>query len=98
MIKLNDTQAASTITLIAEGELDTVVGGCHGRGRGWGHGYGKKRGYDRGYDKGYGHDKGGYEASSYEPSDDSSYGDSGDSVQVNDQNIELNITINQVAG
>jgi hypothetical protein len=91
MIKLNDTTAAS-INVLADGELETVVGGCHGRGWGWKR-YGKKHGYGDSYDKGY--DKGGYEADSYEPEDSS---DSSGDVVVNDQNIELNITINQVAG
>ena len=95
MIKHNDTLAAS-ITTLADGELDLVVGGCHGGGWGKKYGYGKKHGYGESYDKGYGHDKGGYDASSYEPEE--SYDDSGDSVVVNDQSIELNITINQVAG
>ena len=95
MIKHNDTLAAS-INILADGELDEVVGGCHGWGWGKKHGYGKKRGYDKGYDKGYGYDEGGYDSSSYEPEE--SYDDSSDSVQVNNQNIELNITINQVAG
>ena len=93
MIKLNDTTAAASINTLADSELDQVVGGCHG----WGkkRGYGKNRGHDKSYDKGYG--EGGYETSAYEPEE--SYDDSsGDVVQVNDQNIELNITINQVAG
>ena len=95
MIKHNDTLAASINTL-ADGELDLVVGGCHGWGYGKKRGYGNKRGHDKSYDKGYGYDEGGYETSSYEPEE--SYDDSSSSVQVNDQNIELNITINQVAG
>ena len=99
MIKHNDTNASS-INVLAEGELDQVVGGC-GRGhrRGWGHGgWGGKRDYDKGsYDKST--DKSGYDAGSYEPSYDSGYGDSGDNVVVNNnQNITLDINIQQVAG
>jgi hypothetical protein len=94
MIKLNDTATAS-INVLAEGELDLVVGGyCHRGRRGWGYGGGRhEKNYDRGcgrrdYDKGYD-----------EPSDDSYSADSsGDSVEVNNQVIQLEITINQVAG
>ena len=73
MIKQNDTQASS-LNVLAEGELDTVVGGCCYRPRrrhcgGWG-GWGKKHG--KGHDKGY---EPKYEEPSYdEPSyDDEPY-------------------------
>jgi hypothetical protein len=102
MIKHNDT-TASSINVLAEGELDQVVGGCgrgHRRGYGYG-GWGGKHGYDKGgYDKST--DKSAYEPSSYEePSYGSSgYGDSGsgDNVVVNNNNITLDINIQQVAG
>jgi hypothetical protein len=100
MIKHIDTNASS-INVIAEGELDHVVGGCgrgYRRGGGYG-GWGGKHGYDKGgYDKGT--EKSAYEPSSEEPSYGSSgYADSGDNVVVNNnQNITLDINIQQVAG
>jgi hypothetical protein len=95
MNKLIETSAA--INVLAESELDQVVGGyCH-RGSGhkrWGYGHGHcgQRGYDkRGGDRGY-------EGRGY---DDSSEYDrpqsSNDSSDVNNQVIQLEITINQVA-
>jgi hypothetical protein len=105
MIKHNDTNAAS-INVLAEGELDQVVGGCggrgHHRGRGYGYGgWGNKHNYDKGTDKSS-YDSGSYDSgygdSSYEPSSGSGYGDSGDNVVVNNQNITLDINIQQVAG
>jgi hypothetical protein len=96
MIKHNDT-ISSTINVLAEGELDQVVGGyCHkgGNRRGWGGGWGggcHKRDYDKGHDK-RGYDKG-YE----EPSEGYSTEGSGDSFEVNNQVIQLEININQVA-
>jgi hypothetical protein len=95
MIKLNDTTTVS-INVLAEGELDQVVGGrCHGGYRGWGKGHGHcggKQDYDK-YGQGKDYDKGGYG----ESSDDSSSDDSSGSFKVNNQVIALDITINQVA-
>jgi hypothetical protein len=93
MIKQNDTQASS-INVLAEGELDKVVGGCchHRPRRCWGRGYGK------GYDKG-GHDKG-YEPSYEEPSyDEPSYDEPSYAAPVvnNTADVDVNITINQGA-
>jgi hypothetical protein len=96
MIKLNETSAS--ISVLAEGELDQVVGGyCHkGGGRkGWGYGYShhgqrdyEKRGCgQRDYE---GRGEGDY--SEYDRPE--SRNDSGD---VNNQVIQLDITINQVA-
>jgi hypothetical protein len=97
MIKRNDTTNAASINVLAEGELDQVVGGyCHGGGKrwgggGWGHGRCHKRGYE-------GSGRGNREQSYDEPRDEGySTEGSGDSVEVNNQVIELEITINQVA-
>jgi hypothetical protein len=98
MIKLNDTTNASSINVLAEGELDQVVGGyCHGGRKSWGGGgWGRGRCHKRDYE-GCGSRKD-YEKSYDEPRDDGYYTEgSGDSVEVNNQVIELEITINQVA-
>jgi hypothetical protein len=98
MIKLNDTTHAS-INVLAEGELDQVVGGyCRGGRKSWGGGgggWGRGRCHKRDYE---GHGRKDYEKSYDEPRDDGYYAEgSGDSVEVNNQVIELEITINQVA-
>jgi hypothetical protein len=99
MIKLNDNIRAS-IQVLGEDQLDQVVGGCHHKGWGKRHGGGYGRGHG-----GYGggrrdDDKSGYGGGSYEePRDDYGYGsdDSSGSFKVNNQVIDLDITINQVA-
>jgi hypothetical protein len=102
MINHNDN-SASSVNVLAEGELDQVVGGC-GRGhrRGWGYGgWGSRHGYDKGRHEGS-YEKDNYDSDSYEdsyePSYGGGYGDSGGDVVVNNQNINLAININQVAG
>jgi hypothetical protein len=97
MIKLNDSNIES-IQVLGEDELSQVVGGygrCHRKG--WG-GWGKKHcgGYGGGR-KDY--DKGGYGGDEYEEPRDEEYGsdDSSGSFKVNNQVIDLDITINQVA-
>jgi hypothetical protein len=97
MIKLNDT-TASAINVLAESELDQVVGGyCHKGGghKGWGYGRGhcgqrdyEKRGSSKRDYEGRGHD----DSSDYDRPESSN--DSGD---VNNQVIQLEININQVA-
>ena len=96
MIQLNET-AASSLNVLAESELDQVVGGyCH-KGRkhgGWGYGYGGKRDHEkRGCSKrDYEGERGYDDSSDYDRTDGS-----GDSFEVNNQVIQLDITINQVA-
>jgi hypothetical protein len=98
MIKLNDTTIASSINVLAEGELDQVVGGyCRGGRKSWG-GHGGGWGYGRCHKRDYEGRGRDYEKSYDEPSGDGYYSEgSGDSVEVNNQVIELEITINQVA-
>jgi hypothetical protein len=97
MIKLNDN-TASAINVLAESELDQVVGGyCHRGGRkGWGYGRGHcgQRDYDkRGCGKRDYEDRGYDDSSDYDRPESSS-----GSSEVNNQVIQLDITINQVAG
>ncbi|HWO12845.1 MAG TPA: hypothetical protein VNN80_25275 [Polyangiaceae bacterium] len=93
MIKQNDTQASS-LNVLAEGELDQVVGGCcHGRRRrgcyGRGYGWGKKHGgYDKGYEPSY--EEPSYEEPSYE---EPSYAEP--VVNNNVADVDVTITINQ---
>ena len=65
MINHNDN-SASSINVLAEGELDQVVGGCgrgHRRGGGYG-GWGSRHGYDKGRHEGS-YDKDNYDSDSY---------------------------------
>ena len=89
MIKQNDTQASS-LNVLAEGELDQVVGGCgYGRRKrhGWGRGYGWGKKHHGGYDKGY---EPSYEEPSY---DEPSYAEP--VVNNNVADVDVTITINQ---